>query len=75
MYKIIKKDAVLGIVSNLTWVCMQENGCYGLTVEDNAQGIALNGTVYHVNRTTFVILSSSVRLFRCSPKALTKTLR
>ena len=49
MYKIIKKDAVLGIVSNLTWVCMQENGCYGLTVEDNAQGIALNGTVYHVN--------------------------
>ena len=49
MYKIIKKDAVLGIVSNLTWVCMQDNGCYGLTVEDNAQGIALNGTVYHVN--------------------------
>ena len=106
MYKIIKKDAVLGIVSNLTWVCMQENGCYGLTVEDNAQGIALNGTVYHVNghpeldgaETVSVeevddgvyassltalltdpndirILSSSARLFRCSPKALTKTLR
>ena len=49
MYKIIKKDTVLGIVSNLTWVRMQDNGCYGLTVEDNAQGIALNGTVYHVN--------------------------
>ena len=28
---------------------MQENACYGLTIEDNAQGIALNGTVYHVN--------------------------
>lgn len=49
MYKIIKKDTVLGIVSNLTWVRMQDNGCYGLTVEDNAQGIVLNGTVYHVN--------------------------
>ena len=46
MYKIIKEDKVLGIVSNLTWVCMQENGCYGLTVEDNAQGIALNGMAF-----------------------------
>ena len=49
MYKIIKEDKVLGIVSNPTWVRMQDNGCYGLTIEDNAQGIALNGTVYHVN--------------------------
>ena len=52
MYKIIKKDAVLGIVSNLTWVCMQENGCYGLTVEDNAQGIALNLSLIHISEPT-----------------------
>ena len=49
MFKIIKENKVLGIVSNPTWVRMQENACYGLTIEDNAQGIALNGTVYHVN--------------------------
>ena len=49
MFKIIKENKVLGIVSNPTWVRMQDNGCYGLTIEDNAQGIALNGTVYHVN--------------------------
>ena len=98
MFKIIKENKVLGIVSNPTWVRMQDNGCYGLTIEDNAQGIALNGTVYHVNgkpdlngaetvsieevddgiyanRMTSAILSSSARRFRCSPKALTKTLR
>ena len=39
MYKIIKKDTVLGIVSNLTWVRMQDNGCYGLTDEDNAHRV------------------------------------
>ena len=44
MFKIIKENKVLGIVSNPTWVRMQDNGCYGLTIEDNAQGIALNGT-------------------------------
>lgn len=41
MFKIIKENKVLGIVSNPTWVRMQDNGCYGLTIEDNAQGIAL----------------------------------
>ena len=37
MFKIIKENKVLGIVSNPTWVRMQDNGCYGLTIEDNSE--------------------------------------
>lgn len=49
MYKIIKDNTILAIVGTPTWVRKQDNGCYGLTMEDDAQGVALNGTVYHVN--------------------------
>lgn len=48
MYKIIKNDLVIGMISKPTWVQMQDNGSYGLTTEDAAQGIALDGVVYHV---------------------------
>ena len=48
MYKILKENSVLGIVSKPTWVRMQDNGSFGLTVEEYAHGIALDGTVYHV---------------------------
>lgn len=49
MYKIIKDNTILAIVGTPTWVRKQDNGCYGLTTEDDAQGVALNGTVYHAN--------------------------
>ena len=48
MYKIIKEDKVLGIVSNLTWVRMQDNGCFALCSEEAAHGVVVNGTVYHI---------------------------
>lgn len=49
MYQIIKENILVGIVGKPTWVRMQDNGSYGLTDEKTAQGIALDGMVYHVN--------------------------
>lgn len=48
MYRILKNDEVLATVSNLTYVKKQENGSYALSDESAAQGIVLDGTVYHV---------------------------
>ena len=49
MYKIMKENSVLAVVGSPTWVRLQENGSYGLTNEANAQGIAVDGKVYHVS--------------------------
>ena len=49
MYKILKENSVLAVVGSPTWVRLQENGSYGLADEANAQGIAVNGKVYHVS--------------------------
>lgn len=49
MFVITMQGKTLGLISDLTWVRMQDNGSYGLTDEGTAQGIVLNGVVYHVN--------------------------
>lgn len=49
MYKVLKENTVLAVVGSPTWVRLQENGSYELTNEANAQGIAVDGKVYHVN--------------------------
>ena len=48
MYQIIKENEVLAIVGTPTWVRMQDNGCFGLSTQSQAHGVAVNGTVYHV---------------------------
>ena len=48
MYRIKKADQLLALVDEPVYVRMQENGCYGLCDLSQAQGIALNGTVYHL---------------------------
>lgn len=48
MYKIIKDGNLLSIVGKPTWVRKQDNGSFGLTDEASAQGVALNGEVYHI---------------------------
>lgn len=48
MYRIVKGDTVLATVTNPTWVKRQENGCYSLSNEDAAQGVVVDGAVYHV---------------------------
>ena len=48
MFKIIKEDKVLGTVATLTWVKLQDNGCFGLCTEEDAHGVVVNGVVYHI---------------------------
>ncbi len=48
MYRIVKGDTALATVTAPTWVKRQENGCYTLSTEDAAQGVVVEGTVYHV---------------------------
>lgn len=48
MYSIVKDNLEIGIVENPTYIRMQDNGAYGLCSKEEAQGIAYNGTPYHV---------------------------
>lgn len=48
MYSIIKGNLEIGIVDKPTYIRMQENGAYGLCSVYEAEGIAYNGTPYHV---------------------------
>lgn len=35
-------------MTNPTWVKLQENGSYALSTEAEAQGVVVDGTVYHL---------------------------
>lgn len=48
MYRITKDGAILATLTNVTYIRKQDNGSYGLCEEADAQGLVLNGTVYHV---------------------------
>lgn len=48
MYRIFRNGDTLATISSLTFVRMQENGSYAVCDEADAQGIVLDGTVYHV---------------------------
>ncbi len=46
MFKIIKDGATLGYAASPHYVELLENGCFGLTDEAHAAGIAYEGTAY-----------------------------
>lgn len=48
MLKICKDGEVIALCENPNWVCLQENGCFGLCARDFAEGIAVNGVVYNL---------------------------
>lgn len=48
MLKIIKNGETLATVNAPTWVRLQENGCFAISNEKDANGIVVDGTVYHV---------------------------
>ena len=48
MYRMFKGEIVLATVTNPVWVKKQDNGSYGLCSEQAAQGVVIEGTVYHV---------------------------
>ena len=48
MYKIIKDGEVFAMTEALTCIRRQENGCFGMCSEEDAQGIALSGVPYQL---------------------------
>ena len=48
MLQIIKNGVVLVTVNNPTYVCKMENGCFALCPEANAQGVVVEGEVFHI---------------------------
>lgn len=49
MYKIMKENTALAVVTTPVWVKMQDNGSFTLCEEAEAQGVVVDGTVYHVS--------------------------
>lgn len=49
MYRFIKGSEVIATVSNPAFVLLQTNGAFALTTEDEAQGVVVDGTVYHLS--------------------------
>lgn len=49
MYRFIKGSEVVATVSNPVFVLLQSNGALALTTETEAQGVVVDGTVYHLS--------------------------
>lgn len=48
MYQIKKDGVAVAMTERPTYIKRQENGCFGLCSEAEAEGIAHEGTVYHL---------------------------
>ena len=48
MYKIVKDGTYLGMTEAPTYIRQAENGCFVLTSEEEAHGIAVGGVPYHL---------------------------
>lgn len=48
MYKITKDGATVALTEKPNYVRLQENGCFALCEEPEAQGVVHNGTVFHL---------------------------
>lgn len=48
MFRIFKDGEALATVNTPSWVKKQENGCFSLCDMETAQGVVVDGTVYHV---------------------------
>lgn len=49
MFRIIKGETTLATIMNPMWVKQQENGCFALSTADEATGVSVDGTVYHLD--------------------------
>lgn len=48
MFQIIQDGTTLALTDELRFVKKHDNGCFIQTKEEDAQGIVLNGKVYHL---------------------------
>ena len=51
MYRFTKNGIILSTLSNPVFVLMQNNGSFRLCEKKQAQGVVLDGTVYHLFNT------------------------
>lgn len=49
LYQFYKDEEIVGTVGAPNWIILQKNGCYGLTTKILAEGVAIDGTPYHLN--------------------------
>lgn len=49
MIKFLKDGALIALSEQPTWVCLLENGTYGLCQREEAQGVVIGGAVYNIN--------------------------
>ncbi len=49
MFRIVKGETTLATIMNPVWVKQQENGCFALSTADEATGVSVDGTVYHLD--------------------------
>lgn len=75
MYKIIKDGLTIGQTEYPNLIKMQDNGCFGLVDESEAQGIVWNSVVYHLVGQTEIEGAETVVLDKVdSGIELTKTI-
>lgn len=48
MVQFLKGGSLLALVEQPSWVYLMENGTYGLCEYEDAEGVAINGTVYNL---------------------------
>ncbi len=48
MIKFKQNNAVIALVEMPNWVCVLDNGTYGLCEYDSAEGVSIDGTVYNL---------------------------
>jgi hypothetical protein len=48
VYQIIKDGETMALVDEPVFIRLQENGCYGRTTEEEAQGISVQSTPYNL---------------------------
>nr|DAG62594.1 MAG TPA: hypothetical protein [Caudoviricetes sp.] len=49
MIRFLKDGALIALSEQPTWVCLLENGTYGLCSREEAQGVVIGGTVYNID--------------------------
>lgn len=72
MYKILHNGDYIAIVDEPRYVRMHTNGCWVQTDEENAEGIAVLGTVYPIAKTSVIKCTEAEYAFE-QTKAVEKT--
>ncbi len=62
MYRFIKDSTVLSTLNNPKWITVYDNGCFGLCEQSDANGVLIDGTVYHIDGKNNILGTESVTM-------------